>query len=110
MVNINRNLFYTVIYKVQITFQQGCKMRKTPTEHYVQVITKILHDAENVQCSILGLTELTFNPKCRSFQNSVCACLKKCKRIKQWLFIAHGSITFKPWLSIKVFLPGVFGN
>ena len=23
-----------------------------------------------------------------------------------WLFIAHGSITFKPWLSIRVFLQG----
>ena len=46
-------------YRVQITFQLGCEQRKTPTENYVQDMRKILR---NVQCLILGLTDLALNP------------------------------------------------
>ena len=53
-----RNLFYTVIYRVQIMFQLGCEQGKTPTESYVQDMTKIL---PNMQCLLLGLTDLTLN-------------------------------------------------
>ena len=47
-----------LIYRVQITFQLGCEQWKTPTENYVQDMTKILC---NVQCLLLGLTELMLN-------------------------------------------------
>ena len=36
---------------------------KTPKKHYVQDMTEILRDAENAQCLILGLTDLTLNLK-----------------------------------------------
>lgn len=39
---------------VQFTLPQGCEQRKTPTL-YVQNMIKILHDADNVHCLILGL-------------------------------------------------------
>ena len=43
-----RNLFFTYIHRVQITFQLGCEQRKTPTENYEQDMTKILR---NMQCA-----------------------------------------------------------
>ena len=39
-------------------FRLGCEQGKTPTESYVQDITKIL---PNMQCLLLGLTDLTLN-------------------------------------------------
>ena len=51
-----RNLFYTVIYRVQIMFQLGCEQEKTPIESYVQDMTKIL---PYMQCLLLGLTDKT---------------------------------------------------
>ena len=37
----------------------GVNSEKTPKRHYVQDMTEILRDAENAQCLILGLTDLT---------------------------------------------------
>ena len=48
-----RELSLYLICRVQITFQLGCEQRKTPTENYVQDMTKIL------QCLLLGLKDLT---------------------------------------------------
>ena len=50
------NLFYTLfsMYKIVFHGQQGCEQRKTPTQQYVQDMTKILHDAEN--CNLTDLT------------------------------------------------------
>ena len=41
-----RNLFFTYIHGVQITFQLGCEEQKTPTENYVQDVTKILRNIQ----------------------------------------------------------------
>ena len=46
---------------VQITFQQGCELQKHPQNQNVQDMIKILCNVENVQCLILGLTDLTLN-------------------------------------------------
>ena len=43
-----RNLFFTYIHRVQITFQLGCEQQKTLTENNVQDMTKILR---NIQCA-----------------------------------------------------------
>ena len=39
-------------------FQLECEQGKTPTESYVQDMTKIL---SNMQCLLLGLTDITLN-------------------------------------------------
>ena len=39
-------------------FQLGCEQGKAPTESFVQDMTKIL---PNMQCLLLGLTDLTLN-------------------------------------------------
>ena len=39
-------------------FQLGCEQGKTPTERYVQDMTKIL---PNMQCLLLGLMDLMLN-------------------------------------------------
>ena len=44
---VKRNLFYTLFTKLKSSSSKGCKQRKTPTQQYVQDMTKILHDAEN---------------------------------------------------------------
>ena len=36
-----------LIYKEQIMIQQGREQQKTPSQHYVQGMTKILYGAEN---------------------------------------------------------------
>ena len=42
-------------------FQQEGEQRKTPTKNCLWDVKEILHNAGNVQCSILELTGLTIN-------------------------------------------------
>ena len=52
----SKELILYLICRVQMRFQLGREQRKTPTENYVQDLTKILR---NVQCLLMGLKDLT---------------------------------------------------
>ena len=62
-----QELILDLIYRVQITFQLGCEQRKTPTENYVEHMTKILR---NAQCLLLGLMDLTLFVRVEVFDNA----------------------------------------
>ena len=50
-----------VFYAVRSALQKFERKNTHKPCHYVQDMTEILRDAENVQCLILGLTDLMFN-------------------------------------------------